>query len=254
MASLSKICYLQSLTLLFATSACKSQINVCDDFERTKLSKIWSTDRMVGNALEFQSEIVRSGSRSAKITLHTGDIFEAGIGKSNNSERDELRENKKLESLEDKTYEYSFSLFLPDSFPIVPVRLVIAQWKQHCGDNLECSDDSPVLALRYVSGKFSIVMQTDTGKTILYETLDEIRNKWLDFKFAIHFSRLSNGSTDAWLNQEHIISYHGATCYSSKKGYSNPSHFYFKTGLYRDVMKEPMTIYIDNYCKKEILL
>lgn len=96
-------------------------------------------------------------------------------------------------------------------------------------------------------------MQTDTGKTILYETLDEIRNKWLDFKFAIHFSRLSNGSTEAWLNKEHIISYHGATCYSSKKGYSNPSHFYFKTGLYRDVMKEPMTIYIDDYCKKEII-
>lgn len=253
MTSLSKINYLMSLTVLFAISSCKSQVNVCDDFEASKLSKIWSEDRMVSNALELQSEIVRKGSGAAKITLRSGDIFEAGDEKSKNSERDELRETKKLESAEEKTYEYSFSFFLPVSFPIVPTRLVIAQWKQHCGDNPGCSDDSPVLALRYVSGKFSIVMQTDTGKTTLYETHDEIRNKWLDFKFVTRFSRLANGSTEAWLNQEHIISYHGVTCYSSKKGYSNPGHFYFKMGLYRDVMKEPMTIYIDEYCKKEVL-
>jgi Polysaccharide lyase len=195
MALHSKINSLISLTLLFAIPSCKSPVNACDDFEASELSKIWSTDRMASNALELQSKIVRNESGAAKITLRTGDVFEAGIGKSENSERDELRENKKLESVEDKTYEYSFSLFLPDSFPIVPVRLVIAQWKQHCSDNPDCSDDSPVLALRYVSGKFSIVMQTDTGKTTLYETHDEIRNKWLDFKFVIHFSRLSNGST-----------------------------------------------------------
>lgn len=58
---------------------------------------------MVGNALEFQSKIVRNGKGAAKIILHTGDVFEAGIGTSKNSERDELRENKKLESVEEKT-------------------------------------------------------------------------------------------------------------------------------------------------------
>lgn len=253
MASIGKINYLMLLIFLLAISSCKLQVNVCDDFDTSKLSKIWRTDRMAANSLELQTKIVRKGSGAAKITLHAGDVFEAGIGKSKNSERDELQEIKKLESVEEKKYQYSFSLFLPGSFPIVPVRLVIAQWKQHCGDNADCADDSPVLALRYTSGKFSIVMQTDSGKTKLYETYADIRNKWLDFKFIIHFSRLSNGSTEAWLNHEHIISYHGITCYSSNKGYTNPGHFYFKTGLYRDVMKEPMTIYIDEYCKKELM-
>ena len=241
-----------SILCLFAATACHSQLTVYDGFETTGLSNKWSTDRMVKTALEMQSAIVRKGSSAAKITLNTGDVFEAGTGKSKGSERDELRENRKLESLEGKTYEYSFSLFLPDSFPIVPVRLVIAQWKQHCGDNPDCSDDSPVLAIRYVSGKLFITMEAESFDTTIYKTHDEIRNKWLDFRFVNCFSRLNNGHIKAWLNEKQILSYNGVTCYSSKKGYSDPSHFYFKTGLYRDLMPEPMTIYIDEYRKKEL--
>ena len=239
------------MVFLFAVISCRSQVNVCDSFETPALSKIWSTDRMVADALTMQSAIVRKGHSAAKITLKTGDVFEAGIGKNRDSERDELREADKLVSVEGKTYEYRFSLFLPDSFLIVPTRLVIAQWKQYCGEGI-CSDDSPVMAIRYVSGRLYITIQTDSATKTVYETTDEIRNKWLDFRFRARFSRLNNGQADAWLNEKQIIHFNGITCYSSKKGYKDKSYFYFKMGLYRDIMPEPMIIYIDEYSKKEL--
>ena len=208
---------------------------------------------MVSNSLQMQSTIVRNGHGAARITLNTGDVHEEGSSTSKPTERDELLEARYLVSSEDRTYEYQFSLFLPDSFPIVPTRLVIAQWKQDCPSGAICSDDSPLMAIRYVSGKLFVTIQTDTLRKVVYLTEDEIRNKWLDFKFKVRFSRSDSGQVDAWLNEKQIISYKGSTCYSVKKGYADKSYIYFKTGLYRDVMTEPMTIYIDEYSKKELI-
>lgn len=240
------------LVIFLGAVSSYSQVNVYDGFEAPGLGKIWATDRMVDSSFTIQSQIVRKGSSAARITLRNGDVVEAGIGKSKDSERDELREANNLISIEGRVYEYQFSLFLPDSFPIVPVRLVIAQWKQNCGSNNQCSDDSPVLAIRYVGGKLYITMQTDSGQVTLYKTTEEIRNKWLDFKFRVKFSRLANGQIDAWLNGDSIIHYAGISCYSSARGYPAKSYFYFKMGLYRDRMPQPMTIYIDEYSKKEL--
>ena len=248
-----RIEYSPILLLLIMVIPCQSQVNVSDSFETAQLSKIWATDRLVKSSVEMQSLIVRHGHGAAKIKLHSGDMFEAGVGKSKDSERDELREADNLISLEGKLYEYQFSLFLPDSFPIVPVRLVIAQWKQNCGKNIACADDSTVMAIRFVNGKLYITQQTDSAQLTLFKTTEEIRNKWLDFRFQVKFSRLENGQLNAWLNGEEIINYKGVTGYSSKKGYTDKSYFYFKTGLYRDCMHEPMTIYIDDYKKKELV-
>ena len=229
-----------------------AQINVYDSFETPGLSPLWAQDRMEPGAVVMQSAIVRSGHSAAKVTLHTGDVFEAGQGKSRDTERDELREANKLVSAENKDYELKFSFFLPDSFPIVPVRLVIAQWKQRCPSGGICGDDSPILALRYSDGKLFVTTQIDTLQTIIYETTEEARNHWLDFTFRVRFSRSANGLVDAWLNKKQIAHYTGITCNNDKRGYSAPSLFYFKMGLYRDVMPQPMSIYIDDYSKKEL--
>jgi hypothetical protein len=141
---------------------------------------------------------------------------------------------------------------LPGDFSIVPTRLVIAQWKQKCPHDSICSDDSPVMAIRYVSGRLYITSQTGADEKIIFQTKDEVRNKWLDFKFSVRFSRMNNGETIAWLNEKQIINLKGITCYSSQNGYTAKSNFYFKTGLYRNVMPEPMTIYIDEYSKQEL--
>ena len=240
------------IILLAVLSFCRSQVDVYDGFETTKLSNIWSKDRMVKESLKMQQNIVRKGHSAAMITLKSGDIFEPGIGKSKDTERDELCEADRLFSVEGNTYEYQFSLFLPNNFLLVPVRLVIAQWKQYCNGVSLCDDDSPVMAIRYVSGKLFITIQTDTTTVTVFQTTDEVRNKWLDFKFKVRFSRKADGLVEAWLNETQIINFKGITCYSSKKGYPDKSYFYFKTGLYRDLMPEPMTIYIDEYGKKKL--
>lgn len=51
-----------------------------------------------------------------------------------------------------------------------------------------------------------------------------------------------------------MIDYRGVTAYpeNATTGYANPSHFYFKMAVYRDVMDAPMTIYIDEYRKKQL--
>jgi len=245
----------RNVFILFITTGIifQKQIDVYDNFEASELKNIWSSSRMETKSFEIQSRIVREGKSAAKITLRTGDVVEPGNDSSLASERDELEEADYLVCREGTKYEYQFSLFLPDSFPIVSTRLIIAQWKQKCPHGL-CSDDSPVLAIRYQSGKLFITLTTDSGRRRLYELNDEVRNRWLDFKFQVRFSNQSDGEVEAFLNEKKIITYKGITGYSKQRDYyAKNNTFYFKMGLYRDRMPEPMSIYIDEYRKREIV-
>ena len=253
-----QIIYCAAAVLLTLTGGCTDSrpaklVDVADGFETPGLSEVWSTDRLVPDAVQMQTNVCRAGRAAARITLRSHDKFEAGINGSKDSERDELLEARELTSRENATYEQAFSMFLPTNFPITPTRLVIAQWKQACpGGN--CSDDSPVVAIRYESGKLRITHQTGPDKVTLYSTQDEIRGRWLDFKFQIRFSTDTNGTIKAWIDGNPAVDYHGVNAYpeNAQTGYPNPSRFYFKMGLYRDLMAEPMTIYIDEYRKKQL--
>ena len=174
------------ITLLFVLKIVYHQfkLNVYDGFEDSKLSKIWTNARMEQNAFEIQSKIVHSGKNAAKITLKYGDKVEINNGRDKDTERDELMESRKLYAIEDIKYEYQFSMLLPDSFPILPVRLIIAQWKQDC-PFCSCKNYNPILALRYESGRFFITLKTDSVRHVLYSTNDEIRGHWLNFRFFI---------------------------------------------------------------------
>jgi hypothetical protein len=251
--------YFTATFCALAVNFCVAQgVDVYDGFETPKLSKLWSTDRFVPGAVTMQTNIARAGRSAAQITVHAGEKFEAGINGNKDSERAELLEAKKLVARENVAYEYAFSEFIPTNFPIVPTRLVIAQWKQYCGsnngDNLPCEDDSPVLKLRYASGKLKIVHQTGPRDSTLFETTDDLRGKWTDFKFQIRFTTGTNGFIKGWINGRQVADYKGINAYpeNATTGYPSPSHFYFKMGLYRDVMSEPMTIYIDEYHKKQL--
>lgn len=236
-----------------AATANAPGLNVYDGFETPGLSKLWETSRFTPGAVTMQSNIVRAGHGAAQITLRSRDTFEAGIKGSKDSERDELLEARKLVSKEDINYEYSFSMFIPTNFPIVPTRLVIAQWKQHC-QGTNCDDNSPVVALRYVSGQLKLTHQTTAHQATLYRTSEELRGRWLDFKFQLCFSTNVNGRIKAWLDGKQVVDYLGVNAYpeNSTSGYPHPGYFYFKMGLYRDLMPEPMTIYVDEYRKREL--
>ena len=251
------------IALLFATAsfaaACaqssSAPMNVYDGFEGPALSDLWETSRFVPGAVDIQSSIARAGHGAVRITLHPHDIFEAGRNGNADSERDELLENRRLVSREDALYEYSWSMYLLADFPIVPVRLVVAQWKQYCGDNSSpCDDDSPVLAVRYIGGVLRITQDLDHRHVILYEQKRDLRGSWLDLRFQVRFTPRSNGSVKAWLDGKRVVDYSGVTADSetAATGYRSPGHFFFKMGLYRNVMPQPMTIYLDEYRKREI--
>ncbi|MGA2531439.1 MAG: heparin lyase I family protein [Candidatus Aminicenantales bacterium] len=228
-------------------------INVYDGFETARLSEAWDTSRFVPSAVTMQSDIVRAGRGAVKIVVRANDKYEAGIKGNLPTERAELMEARELVSKEGDNYEYSFSMFIPPDFPLVPTRLVIAQWKQYCPGG-GCLYDSPIVAVRYASGVLRITHKTGPDQTTLYETKEELRGRWLDFIFQLRFSSGANGRIKAWLNNKQVVDYTGVNAYpeNEQTGFAGPGWFYFKMGLYRDLMAEPMTIYIDEYRKKEL--
>lgn len=220
-----------------------------DGFESDHLSGIWTDDKFIPGALSFMTGNARTGNQAARIILKPGDQIEKEKG--TELERAELKEARRFYSIENSNYYYSFSLFLPPDFPIVPTRLVIAQWKQDCRLG-NCDPGNPVIALRFVSGILYVTLQTGREQIILYHREDSVLNRWLDFKFLIRFSRNENGRIMAWLCGTPIVDYTGATAYSGAFGNPDKGKFYFKTGLYRDRMDRMMTIFIDGYLKRQV--
>jgi hypothetical protein len=229
----------------------QSEIHVYDGFESGGLSSHWSEWRMVPGSFRVQSDVVRAGRSAGEITVHSGDRREAASDDGSANERDELLEAWWLFAHMHRTYRYSFSLYLPANFPIVPTRLVLAQWKQLC-EWIRCRPRNPVLAIRYQDGELSVTRRDDHAKSILYSTKQEMRGRWLDFRFETRFSRDQDGQIDAWLNGEPIVHYKGPTVYQQQLGYPAHGFVYFKMGLYRDEMQQPMTIYVDEYRKDEL--
>lgn len=237
-----------------ARGAPASPLDVYDGFETAALSKIWDSDRFEPGAVQMQTNLFRSGHGAARIVVHSRDKFEAGSAGTSDSERAELREAWKLVAKENTPYEFSFSMLFPTNFPIQPTRLVIAQWKQLCPEGGKCSEDSPVLALRYVSGELRVTQDIDKKHIILYQTKDEYRGRWLDFKIQVRFSNTENGRIKVWLGDKPLVDFKGVTANSenASSGYPSPSYFFFKMGLYRNSVPEPWTSYIDEYRKRQL--
>jgi len=225
-------------------------VHTQDRFEGPKLSSIWIARRMVPGAFSTQSEIVHSGRSAAQITLRPHDRFEEGDDDGAASERDELMEAPPFWSQSGRTYDYRFSLYLPRDFPIAEVRLVIAQWKQLCEWG-NCRPDNPVLAIRYVGGVLFVTRKNDAGEKTVYRSQGEMRGRWLDFRFVTRFSQEEDGAIDGWMNGQQIVQYRGGTAYRAARGYPAHGFFYFKMGLYRDLMEQPMTIYLNDFRKDQ---
>jgi len=246
---------LAAMRLSLAQNAPAMPIDVYDGFETPELSGVWIHDRFEPGAMEIETNLFRTGHGALKATVRPHDKFEPGGTGTSPSERAELMEAPKLTSKENVPYEYSFSMFFPTNFPIESTRLVIAQWKQYCANGGNCSEDSPVLALRYVSGELKITQNIDSPhEKVLWQQKDEFRGRWLDFKFHVRFSTNETGHVNAWLDEKQVLDYKGITAdtESPATGYPSPSRFFFKMGLYRNSVATPWTSYIDEYRKKQL--
>lgn len=237
---------------LFVLALRTIPIHVYDGFESPHLSRFrWTDRRFEPGAVAFEQSVVRSGRGALAITVRSGDRPEAASESGTATERDELMESFWLFSRSGRTYVYSFSLYLPDDFPQTPERLVIAQWRQLC-EGSPCVPDNPILALRYENGRLQVSRNDEHGKTLLYQGNEDVRGKWLDFRFVVRWDATSNGTVDATLQGRGIVHYRGATIYQPGAGHPAHALIYFKTGLYRDALHEPpWTMYVDEYRKDQ---
>lgn len=242
------------LLALFALVAILRAIplHVSDGFESSRLNRWrWSRSRFEPGAVVSQEQVVRSGRRALAITVHSGDRYEQGIEGSTSTERAELMEAWWLFSRTARTYVYTFSLYVPKDFPVTSQRSVLAQWRQLC-EAAHCRPDRPILAIRYEDGRLQVTRQNQDEKEILYRGDDEVRGRWLDFRFVTRFAGGADGRIDATLNGTKIVSYRGPTVFQPAPGYPRHGLVYFKTGLYRDALQQPpWTIYVDEFRKDE---
>jgi hypothetical protein len=241
-----------SSALLFILALRTIPIHIHDGFESSHLSHFrWTDRRFEPGAVVSEESLVRSGHRALAITVRSGDRPEAASESGAATERDELMESWWLFSRTGRTYVYSFSLYLPDNFPQTAERLVIAQWRQLC-EGSPCVPDNPILALRYEMGRLQVTRNDERGKRLLYQGNEDVRDKWLDFRFVIRWDATSKGTIDVTLQGRGIVHYRGPTVYQPGPGHPTRALIYFKTGLYRDALHEqPWTMYVDEYRKDE---
>ena len=225
----------------FLLTACReSDWAFSDSFEEENINRYW-TQTWWSKTGGVDDTVAFDGDSSLRVVVQQGDhrLF----GKSGQStERSELNERHRHPLGQDVWY--SFSVYIPEDFPIEDVRLVMGQWKQTA--IFLWKKHSPSVAQRYRNGAFFITINNDAGKQYLFQTgsLDEpaLLGQWTSFRYHVRFDKGENGRLEVWMNDEKIVDYTGQLGYTSDLNSS-----YFRMGLYRDTMIEPMIVYYDDF-------
>ena len=231
----------ETVVVAIRPAATDASEHLRDGFEGETLQSFWlpgdhGSGRYAPGAIVMSTDHARSGRQSARITVSEGDVEQLGDSGQRN-ERAELDSGE--QSIIDRDVWYGFSFLVPDGFPIVNTRLVIAQWKQ--------SDlaGSPLVAQRFVAGRHYVTIRdlhTQGSWQAVFDLPRMAHGEWNDMVYHLRMSTESSGIVEIWMNGEHVARFDGATV--SPLG---TEQFYHKVGLYRDRMTEPMTIYFDNY-------
>jgi len=219
-----------------ATPTNKSLPILFDGFEQDRLAEFWlpgnyGSGLYVPGAVKLSTNYARSGRHSAEITVHEGDVEQAGDAFTR-VERAELDSGHF--ALRGREAWYGFSLLVPKGFPVVDTRLVISSCKQ--------SDVSrPITAQRYRNGKHTLTVEA-RGQRKEYQLPAISQGKWIDMIYHLRYSPGKEGLVEVWMDGKQVVTYSGPTAEAKAK-----DAFYNKIGLYRDRLKQPMTMYFDNY-------
>jgi hypothetical protein len=206
-----------------------------EGFESGRLADFWlsgdyGSGRFEPDRVKLSRKFARAGVYSVELTVREGDVAQPGADNTV-TERTELDSGKY--PLYSKEVCYGFAFLVPEDFPIRDVRLVISQMKQ--------SDvDGPLIAQRYRDGVHSLTIESH-GKKNRYRLPTIRKGQWQDMMFRVRYSE-ADGRVEVWMNGKRVVNYTGPLGDRSARNF-----FYHKMGLYRDKMKEPMTIYFDNY-------
>ncbi|MBN2628150.1 MAG: heparin lyase I family protein [Spirochaetales bacterium] len=227
------------LSLLLLSCVSSDESVRLDGFETPRIDrKLWSSTWWVSRS---------SGTDEGKLRVTVSEGDRRLYGKSGQStERCELVERHRHEL--GRVLTYRFRLHVPREFPVADIRLVAGQWKQTSWRLWE--KHSPLLAQLYRKGVFSLTLNNDGGRTILYETgtpeEPALYGGWTDFVYKIRMSRDNSGRIEVWIDGEKTVEFTGQV------GYGGDGRTgYFRLGLYRDTMVEPMTVYFDDFSVEE---
>jgi Polysaccharide lyase len=210
-------------------------VSLADDF-RGAVGSIWRLQRIRKDAITVVRDPAGQDRDVVAITLRSGDMADS----TGTSERAELSEADQLHLPTGTDVWYSFALYLPVDFPVVDRRLVLGQWKQGCGN---CTaDHSPGIANRYRNGVFSITIQDGDRRVVLFEEKADIRGRWNHLVYHLKLVPRPEGFLQAWLNGRQVVDYQGPIGYPD-----DLDHVYFKIGLYRDNLADPMTMLLARF-------
>lgn len=208
---------------------------IFDDFE-TKNRNVWDFSRLEEGSFEITEEQKYSGVSSLKITVQKGDKQETGNdGKL--TERAELKEHRHLWLGYGISIWYSWYFYLPEHFLICDNRLVIAQWKQFT----KVPSRSPFLSVRYRNGIFFFQVIYEEQRTKFKKKID-LRGAWHKIVLNYQLNEDLTGHVKGVLDGQVLCDYKGKLGFRYTK-----KQIYFKMGLYRDMLDEPQTIYLDRY-------
>jgi hypothetical protein len=218
--------------LLVAWAVGAAAESVLDGFEMETLGPFWWLRAEAGR-VTVQRKIVRSGQSALRVEVREGDV--AGVGGDGEAtERTEIQLAHEHWARFGETHDYAFSMFIPTDFPIADLRLVTSQWKQICTD---CAQNrSPIVAQRYRKGELRITIETPRGRQTIFRRAGAFHGRWLDLRY------LTDGAVTAWLDGAQVVDYRGPLGFAD-----DPPDVYFRLGLYRNRMAQPMVLYFDDF-------
>ena len=216
------------------------KLPLTDGFEGAALADFWrpgdyGSGLYEPGAVALSKDRSRGGAGSVRITVKEGDVDRRGDD-GQKVERAELHSG--AYPFLDRDVWYGFSFLLPEDFPVVNNRLVIAQCKQ------SDVEGSPLLGQRFRAGRHYLTIRPPgaTGNDDV-RPLPELRlGRWVDMVYHLRYSFGDDGRIEVWMDGKRVVEYAGPTAVKSAA-----DRFYHKVGLYRDRWKQPMTMYADNY-------
>lgn len=228
------------LLLAGLLTGCASRLPYHDSFEQDRINWFWKTFWFVKSTGGVDDAYAFSGDASLRVTVNEGDFRQRGRS-GQATERSELLERQRHPLGSDLWY--SFAVYVPEDFPIRNRRLVMGQWKQTAIPFY--LKHSPVVAQRFVNGVLSITVSNNSGMETLYQTGGTYRpalvGEWTTFVYHIRFDKGDDGLLEVWMNGEQIVDYRGQLGYVEDFNTT-----YFRLGLYRDQLEQPMTMYFDD--------
>ena len=219
------------LAIITATMVTSQGVVFWDDFESAKIDQ-WSQEFCCQHSASF----VTTGENREQVESEKSTFIQFELRKNDPEINLGKRAELALKSVFlQRSYTYSFRLFLPRDYDADRSFEILAQWHGLPDFDLGETWRSPPLALRTENGNFKLERNWDSQQVTLnsdrqQELIDlgaYTPGKWSDWRFQVTWSPQADGLIKVWQNNTLVWWHQGANTYNDRQG---P---YFKIGIYK---------------------